>query len=273
MSSLSAGIRRRPALWISLGWIALLVLAQAALRFVPQTDILNLRDALVGPSFQHPFGTDELGRDVLRRVLLGTGTSLFISVFAATGAGIIGTFIGLAAALQGGLMDRAVGVVVDLFWSIPLAVFVVLAIGILGPSPLIIVVTLLLVNWVSPARTIRAAALQQVRAPFMVAARARGASGMVLLWTDLLPNVAPVVTATTVFSVAEVIALETGLAFLGLGVPPPTPSLGRSLAEATQYLQSSPWPAFGAVFMLATTILALAVIARASQQRPGINHE
>jgi peptide/nickel transport system permease protein len=263
---------RRWALGAAVAWLLVLVGAQLVLRVAglgERLQTIQLDRALAPPSVAHWLGTDELGRDVLVRLLLGAGTSLVLSAMAAFGAGIVGTALGLAAALEGGWVDRLVLVVIDLFWSVPLAVFVVLTVAVMGPGPVVIVVTLLFVNWVTPARTLRAAAREHVRAAHVTAARARGAGRLALIVEELLPNVAPVILTAVILGIAEVIALETGLAFLGLGVPPPTPSLGRGLAEATQYLSASAWPAVGSVALLAGTILALTVIGHAVRGRRG----
>ncbi len=209
---------------------------------------VDLLDRLAGPSPSHPLGTDELGRDVLMRLLAGGRVSLTIALAAALAAAALGTLVGLVAGYLGGWTDRVLMRVTDAIIALPLLplliVLAALDLGKLGVPPALarsddisllrIVVLAALVGWTTAARLVRSATLVTRNRDFVRAAKSLGAGVPHILWTHILPNVlAPLIVATTL-SVGEVILLESVLSFLGLGIQPPLASWGTETTSAPQ---------------------------------------
>jgi len=209
------------------------------------------------PSAAHPLGTDELGRDVLLRLLHGARVSLAVGLAAALAAAAIGTTLGLLAAWHGGLVDAALMRIADTILALPLLPLLIV-LAALDPAKLglprevaafdlaRIVVIIAAFGWVTVARLVRAAALTLIRRDFVRAARAIGAPPSRIMLRHLLPNlVGPVAIAATL-AVGNVILVESVLSFLGLGIHPPVPSWGNMLTNAQELIFSAPllalWP-------------------------------
>ncbi len=223
-----------------------------------------------GPSAAHPLGTDELGRDVLVRLLYGGRVSLFVALITAFAAAIIGTLIGVVAGYRGGLADAVLMRVTDGVIALPLLpLLIVLAavdparlpiLGALagdGDSGLArIVVIIALVGWTTVARLVRGAALTLREREYVLAARTMGASALRIMATHILPNaVSPIVVATTL-SVGNIILFESVLSFLGLGIQPPLPSWGNMLSNAQELIYEAPALAFYPGLAIFATVIA-----------------
>src|SRR5580700_11090196 len=175
--------KARVALSGALIWLALIVLLAAAARLLPLPDplALDLAATRTPPSLAHTAGTDELGRDVFSRLVHAAGATLVIVAGATSLSLLIAVLLGTIAGFLGGWLDIAVRVAVDLLWSVPFVVFVVLIVGIMGVTTLSLIVTIGVLNWVGPARVIRAEVARVRDADFMVAARAHGYSRSLIL--------------------------------------------------------------------------------------------
>jgi len=212
------------------------------------------------PSAEHPLGTDELGRDLLCRLLYGGQVSLAVGLIAAVFSAVIGTAIGLFAGYAGGLADRLLMRVNDAVIALPmLPLLIVLAavdLGKLGlPDTVVqsenvslyrIVVIVSLFGWNTVARLVRAETLALRQREFVRAAVALGTTPRSIMWRHILPNaVSPIIVATTL-SVGQIILFESTLSFLGLGIQPPTASWGNMLTNAQEVIWSAPelavWP-------------------------------
>jgi peptide/nickel transport system permease protein len=212
------------------------------------------------PSAEHPLGTDELGRDLLCRLLYGGQVSLAVGLIAAVFSAVIGTTIGLVAGYAGGLADRLLMRVNDAVIALPmLPLLIVLAavdLGKLGlPDTVVqsenvslyrIVVIVSLFGWNTVARLVRAETLALRQREFVRAAVALGTTPRSIMWRHILPNaVSPIIVATTL-SVGQIILFESTLSFLGLGIQPPTASWGNMLTNAQEVIWSAPelavWP-------------------------------
>jgi len=226
----------------------------------------DLFNRLGPPSASNPLGTDDLGRDLLLRLLHGARVSLAVGLATALTATVIGTAIGLLAAWRGGVLDAVLMRLADGLLALPaLPVLVVLAavdtgrIGLPRGEPasdiLRIVVILSLFGWVGVARLARAAALSVLARDYVRAARALGASEARVLLRHVAPNIAGPVAVATALSVAGAILAESALSFLGLGIAPPAASWGNMLANAQDLVFSAPsvalWP--GLAILLAVT--------------------
>jgi peptide/nickel transport system permease protein len=218
----------------------------------------DVKKILDSPSSRHPLGTDQLGRDVLSRMLYGARVSLavgFVSVGIAT---LIGIALGSAAGYHGGTIDAMVMRLVDLMLVFPRFFLLLAVLGFLRPSIWTIMAVIGLTGWMSVARLVRAEFLSLREREFVLWSQSIGASAFRIIWRHILPNaIAPVLVAITLGIPAAILA-ESGLSFLGLGVQPPTPSWGGMVHEGREYLDSAWWisTAPGIVLMLTSIIVS-----------------
>ena len=186
-------------------------------------------------------GSDNLGRDVLSRILYGGRISLWVAAQGVIGAGIVGVALGLISGYVGGWLDDLIQRIVDVQLSFPVIILAIAFIAVVGTSQAALVGVLMVSGWVIYARTVRASVLAVKHNDYVQAAHALGASGTRIVVRHLLPNVtAPIIVVATV-QLATMLLLESGLSFLGLGIQPPTPSWGKMLAEGRDYLGNAWW--------------------------------
>lgn len=208
---------------------------------------LNLLDAFKPPAFleggeaAHPLGTDEQGRDLLSAILYGARTSIFVGVVGVLFAAGLGTFLGLLAGYVGGFADSLIMRIGDVELSLPSILIALFIMYFSEPGIANIIVAITAVEWVLYARTARASTIAEREKGYVEAARSIGVSGLRIVFRHLLPNIlAPLVVIANV-RFAWVIILEASLSFLGAGVPPEQPSLGRLILNGYQMLFSGYW--------------------------------
>lgn len=242
-----------------LGLVILVILAGLAI-FGPMLSahIYTDQDLTQGdkpPSAEHWFGTDDLGRDLLVRVLFGGRISLAVALFAGLLQLGVGVVYGAIAGLRGGRVDNLMMRVVDTIDTIPLTIWVILLAIILRPGLVNIFLAIGLVYWTNMARLVRAQVLTLKGQEFMLAARALGAQRRRLILRHLVPNsMAPIIVDVT-FSIPRAILTEAFLSFIGLGVAAPMASWGVLASDGYKGLQSYPWEmAFPTLFIMATTL-------------------
>ena len=212
------------------------------------------------PSLQHPFGTDNLGRDELVRVIYGARVSLAIGVIAMSISVIIGVIMGTTAAYFGGLWDAIIMRATDIFMAFPYILLAIALLAALGPSFTNMFLAIGLIGWTSIARVIRSVILQVKENDYVSAARSLGASNLRIILRHILPNsIAPVVVYATM-GIGSAILSEAALSFLGLGIQPPTPSWGLMIAEAQQYLIVAPWLVFCPGLAILLTVLSFTLL-------------
>jgi len=207
---------------------------------------------LEAPSGAHPFGTDDLGRDVLSRMIHGSRISLQAGVEAVVFALVAGVGLGLAAGYRGGIVDELLMRVTDALWSFPALLLALAITAALGPSLTNVIVAVGVVFTPVFARLVRAQTLSVKTLEFVTAARAAGAGSWRIVRVHVWPNVAAPVIVQASLTVAFAIIYEATLSFLGVGVRPPTPSWGAMLRTGYAYLEDAPWLALcpgGAVFL------------------------
>jgi peptide/nickel transport system permease protein len=207
-------------------------------------DELDFEHILQGPTLEgwHLFGTDQLGRDYLSRVIFGLRTSLWVAFFVALIATLIGTAVGAVAGYYGGVVDNLLMRFVDLVLVIPfLAVLLVLSAYLGNGDPLRVGIILALLLWTGLARIVRGVFLSLREKEFVEAARAAGAGDLRIMFRHILPNTVGPIVVTLTLLVAAAILLEAALSFLGFGVQPPNPALGKLIAEGAQEGLASWW--------------------------------
>ncbi len=267
-------LQHRLALGSLIGLIILAILSvsapgiEAVLGIDPS--MVNLLARFAPPSLSHPLGTDELGRDMLLRLLYGGQISLAVGIVAALFSAVIGTTIGIIAGYYGGVLDRILMRFNDFVIALPLLPLLIVLAAIdlrkLGlPDEIVqsenislyrIVAIIALVGWNTVARLVRAETLALRRREFVRAAVALGTPPRAIMLRHILPNaVSPIIVATTL-SVGNIILFESVLSFLGLGIQPPTASWGNMLTNAQQMIWSAPELAIWPGFMIFITVIA-----------------
>lgn len=232
---------KSPVALISLICVVLaLVLALGADVVAPQDPLVqDVRNRLAGPSWDHPFGTDALGRDVLSRVIHGTRVSLIAAFSAVALSAIVGVGFGIIAGYIGGLVDEAIMRVVDAVVAFPAIILALAFVTAFGATLRSVIIALAIVSMPLYARLMRAQILSVKQSDFVLAARSVGAHPWRIMARHMLPNVmAPIVVASTL-GMSYAILAEASLSFLGAGVQPPTPTWGGMLNDAARYIHTN----------------------------------
>jgi len=233
--------------------IAAAVVAPIVAPYPPdQLDLAHRREP---PSAAHWFGTDDLGRDVLARILFGARVSLAVGLLSAAVAGASGIAIGGVAGYAGGALDAILMRATDAMLAVPRLPLLMIAASVLQPSVALLVVMIGMAGWMETARVVRAEFLTLRTRGFVESARASGASHARLIGAHLLPNAAQAVIVSLTLAVARGILLESALSFFGVGVRPPQASWGNMLYQAQTTLATEPWLALApGLFILLTTL-------------------
>lgn len=214
-------------------------------------------DRLQAPSWEHWFGTDNLGRDLLSRCIHGAQLSVIIGCAAATLATLISGLIGIVSGYFGGKVDLVIQRFVDAWMSFPDLIILIVVVSVVGPGMPQIIVTLGLLLGIAGSRIVRSAVLGVREQMYVHAAQSVGASTARMLWRHILPNVLPPIIVLFTTRVGTVILAESGLAFLGLGVPPPAPTWGAMLSGSGRtYMFQGPWLALAPGLCLTAVVYA-----------------
>jgi peptide/nickel transport system permease protein len=256
-------LARRGAL-LSVVYIVVVVLVAALARWIVPYDPVaqDLTATLEPPSARHWFGTDELGRDLMARAIYGARTSLLTAAGAVVIAGLVGIPIGLVAGFFGGWRDAVLMRIVDVLLSLPGILFAMALIAVLGRSQLAALVAVGITGIPSFARITRAQVLSLRKRDFVMAVEALGGSSTYNMFRTVLPNSwSPLLVQVVILS-SVAILLEAALAFLGVGIPPPTPSWGEMLRTGKSFLYEAPYYAVLPGIVLTLTILSLDTLGR-----------
>ncbi len=227
-----------------LGLVIVVVVVGAAL-FAPwllpwDPSLQDLPNRLQGPTSQHWFGLDELGRDILARVLLGARVSLAVGVIVVGVSSLVGMIVGAVSGYYGGYIDQIIGRVMDVLMAFPGMLLAIALVAVLGPSLTNVVLALAVNGWVGYARLVRGQVLRAREFEYVVAARALGAGTVRLLVHHVMPTALPAVLVQATLGLAGAILSEAALSFLGLGVQPPTPSWGAMINGGRVHLLDAP---------------------------------
>lgn len=254
-------ISGRPSGWFGLsvmvGLVVVVVFAPLLAPYDPAAQDIPRR--FEGPSGDHLLGTDELGRDLLSRVIFGTRIALGVAVPTVTIACALGLAMGVIAGYLGGTADRVMVVAIDALASLPAVVLALTVIALLGPSVTNLIVVLAIAFAPGYGRIVRAMVLSLKRRPFVEAERSLGASRWRIVRQHVVPNLIAPIIVLMAMDLPAVIAAEAGLSFFGLGVPPPAPSWGVMLDDGFSYIRESPWTLLAASFALAITTIGITV--------------
>jgi ABC-type dipeptide/oligopeptide/nickel transport system permease subunit len=216
----------------------------------------DLYQVLTGPSATHWLGTDNVGRDLLSRIIYGSRVSITVGILSTFFSAFVGVVIGLIAGYRGGLVDMIIMRIVDTFMCIPWLPFVLVLAAALGPGLKNIVIALSFLGWTGFCRIMRGQVLMVRELPYVEAARASGASGFRIMFKHLFPNcLAPIIVAVTI-TLGSFIMVESAMAFFGLGVQPPTPSWGRELRIGYAYLETVPFFSIAPGVLITLAVLA-----------------
>jgi peptide/nickel transport system permease protein len=236
----------------------LVVIALAAPWIAPADPTAqNLPARLMSPSARHWMGTDELGRDILSRIIYGARVSMIVSASVVLGAGIVGLAIGALAGYFGGWFDRFVNIVlINAFLSFPGILLAIAFAAFLGPGLGKVILALVITGWAGYARLARAQILQAKEMEYVLAARSVGASDMRILVRHLLPNILQPILVQATIAMAGAILAESTLSFLGVGVLAPMPSWGAMLNDARAHLFDAPHLVIFPALAVMTAVLA-----------------
>ena len=254
----ATAIRRQPK--IISGGAVLLIIAVGAI-FAP---VLTPYDpakpdfaaTLAPPSWEHPLGTDDLGRDTLSRILHGARIALTAGLVPVALAGVVGVIMGLISGYAGGRTDTAIMALTDALLAFPDLVLIIAIAAVLGPSLRNALLAIAVTAVAGYARVVRAQVLSLTQQDFVTAARAVGAPGWYVAARHVLPNVVAPVIVVASLSVGGSILAEASLSFLGLGVQPPTATWGQMVNTGSQFLMLTPWMAVAAGAAIFVTVLA-----------------
>ncbi len=236
---------------------ALVVAAALAPVLAPYPfDAIDIRQTLSPPGGRHVLGTDDVGRDVLTRLLFAGRTSLTVGLVTTLIGSVLGSAVGLVSGFYGGMADLVLTRAIDLFLTIPPLAMMFVVAGYLGPGLRTIILVLALFGWMVTARLVRGEVLRARGLEFVDAARALGITDGRILTRHLLPNVmAPIIVSATA-SVGQAILAESTISYFGLGIQPPVATWGNMLRNAQEYLFSAPWLALLPGAAIFVTVMA-----------------
>jgi len=265
--------------WLAVGWLVLIVglalLAPVLPLEDPKETIADITNkgpgADAGTAPGHILGGDQNGRDMLSRLIWGARSSLSVAAGAVLIGLIVGGFLGLVAGFYRGRLESLISGALDIMLAIPPLVFALALVAVLSPAEtggqesggldlsrlLVLMIALGIVSTPILGRITRASSLTWAEREFVLAARAQGAKASRLIWREVLPNVLPAMLSVALLGVAVVIVAEGGLAVLGVGVEPPTPSWGNIIAQARGDISTSPYIVFEPAILIFLTVLSL----------------
>ncbi|NEE04645.1 ABC transporter permease [Phytoactinopolyspora halotolerans] len=254
-----ARFRANRLAFVSLIFCALLIVtALAAPWIAPYHFSETDPDARLAPLLTdgHLLGTDLLGRDIFSRLVYGLRTALFVAFGAELASLVVAILIGLSAGYIGGRVDQGLMGITDVMYAFPSYIFAIVLVTVMGRSIWAVMLAIGISSWVTQARLVRAQVLTVKEREYVEAARSMGASGVTISLRYILPNAIGPLLVTTSFAIPAAIGAEAGLALLGLGVQPPTPSWGSMISEGTSYILAAPHLLFLPATLFALTLLA-----------------
>ncbi|MEW9920628.1 ABC transporter permease [Marimonas sp. MJW-29] len=269
---------RRPIglrLWLSGGWLALLVLAAVFAPLIAPKDPL-MQDLFLGrmPPFWmdgaepgYWLGTDSLGRDVLSRILYGARLALIVALVAGTITCLIGATLGLMAGYYRGWTDRVISRFVDIWMAFPPVLFAILLIAVLGPGLMSIIIAIVIIDWTRFARVIRAEAMTQGAMDYVASAQVAGRTRFGTMLTEILPNVLPTIVALLTLEMGIAVIVEAILSFVNLSISTDSPTWGGMIAEGRTSVHQAWWVLVFPLITLFLTVLSFSQLGEGLKDR------
>lgn len=269
---------RRPLglrLWLSGGWLTLLVLAAVFAPLIAPKDPL-MQDLFLGrmPPFWmngaepgYLLGTDSLGRDVLSRILYGARLALIVALVAGTITCLIGATLGLMAGFYRGWTDRVISRFVDIWMAFPPVLFAILLIAVLGPGLLSIIIAIVIIDWTRFARVIRAEAMTQGAMDYVASAQVAGRKRFGTMLTEILPNVLPTIVALLTLEMGIAVIVEAILSFVNLSISTDSPTWGGMIAEGRTSVHQAWWVLVFPLITLFLTVLSFSQLGEGLKDR------
>ncbi|MCY4203452.1 MAG: ABC transporter permease [Aestuariivita sp.] len=262
---------KRPQFKIAVIFLLILVLLALFLPMLTSNSAtsISVRDRFAPPVFweggslSHIFGTDQLGRDLLLRSLIGLQNALLISVVSVFGMFVLGALIGIVAGYRGGWIDTILMRITDAQMSIPVIILAITILGVSRPTPFSVILVLILAGWPTYARVIRSVTLTESRKEFVRAAKIIGADNIRIMFRHIAPNILPPVAFIAVLDIARMMIFEAIFGFIGIGIQPPVPTFGNILADGTKYLINAWWITVIPGLFLFVALISLNVIGSA----------
>ena len=237
--------------------VMLMVLSAIFADFIVPYDpiALNIKERLQGPSFSHLLGTDQLGRDIFSRMVMGSRVALQVALPTVFGAVSIGFILGMMAGFGPKWLDNAIILLLDTLRSFPTVMFALAVVALVGPSLETVVFIIIATSIPTYGRVVRTQTLSIKSDEFILAEKSMGASTARILFVHILPNIFGPIAVLSAMEIPTIIGLEAGLSFLGMGVRPPTPSWGSLLNEGYALIRNTPWLLIaGGVPLIITTL-------------------
>jgi peptide/nickel transport system permease protein len=264
-SFLKGEAKRLPWLAIVIFFVVIVAMVFPSLFSSQSPYDMDLSKRLIPPMWHqngvpdHPLGTDALGRDILTRIIFGTGISIPIALLVMITSGIIGIILGVSAGYIGGWVDSVICRFVDSFLAIP-SIFLALVFAVvLGQSVFSLVLALTLVTWARFTRVIRGDVIVWKSQTFILQAKVAGSSSIRIMMVHLLPNILSSILILVIVNMSQTILIEASLSFLGAGVPPPTPSWGQMISDGRNYITTAYWISLFPGLALALTVLSFQI--------------
>jgi len=259
-------LRRSATFWVGLGitamWVFFAIFGEFITPYEPLGAPQDILNRLEPPSAEHWFGTDELGRDVLSRVIAGARSVLTVALAATVLGTVLGTAVGLVVGYFGGILDDMVGRVLDAFLSIPLVITGMLALAALGPTTFGVIIVIGLVFTPLIAKTVRAAVLSERELDYVTAAQLRRENSFYILFVEILPNVSNVIIVEFTVRLGYAIFTVLALAFLGFGIEPSKPDWGLAISQHYSYLTGNVWwPVLFPALAIASLVVGVNLLA------------
>ena len=255
-------------------FITHIVLACFATYIIPydygQTDSFNI---LKGPSLEHWFGTDQLGRDILSRTIMGGRAALMITFAGSFIAILWGSCLGIITGFVGGRFDEVVMRFIDALLSIPWILFLLLIISVIGQSDATLILTLGFFYGIAVIRVVRGATLDVITHDYILAARLRGERTSSIIRYEILPNIMNVILVDGAMRWSWMLLIFSSLSFLGFGVNPPTPDWGLMIADTRGFMSVAPWATLAPLIALSSLIFSINIISDALSKVVGLNRD
>ncbi len=247
---------RQPLGLLSVGIVVIIIMSALLADWIVPYDpvALDIKARMQGPSAAHWLGTDQLGRDLLSRAIMGGRVALQVALPAVFCAMLLGMTLGMIAAFSPRWLDNAIMIFLDTVRSFPTVMFALAVVALVGPSLVTVVFVVMVTSIPHYGRVARTQTLSLRASEYILAERSLGASLPRILFVHILPNIIGILAILAAMDIPAVIALEAGLSFLGMGVKPPTPSWGALLKDGYALIRNTPWPiiAGGVPIVLAT---------------------